>query len=112
MTLRDYITGKLKAFGITEASLADLSFKGYALDANLNAEDEQMVGQALVSVLEEVMLAPRTSSVSESGFSLTWDFSDLGRYYLWLCKRFGITPNTDVTGAAGLSMLTDKTDLW
>jgi hypothetical protein len=58
------------------------------------------------------VLAPRLQSVNESGFSLSWDFATLGKYYLWLCRRYGVSADSDTLQLLGISTITDKTDIW
>lgn len=113
MTIRAYITEKLKAYGISEAQLIDLSLtSGLDLEAEVEASNAQSVGIAVTQTLEEVILAPRMSNVSESGFSISWDYEHVGKYYLWLCKKWGLTPNKDVMGMLGISTIIDRTDNW
>ncbi len=60
MTIRAYITDKLKAYGITEAQLVDLSISsGLKLDSDVMDNDPTAVGIALTQTLEECILAPR-----------------------------------------------------
>lgn len=76
MTIRAYISDKLKAYGISEAQLIDLSITtGLDLDADVMAIEPSVVGVALTKTLEECILAPRLSNVSESGFSMSWNGS-------------------------------------
>lgn len=113
MTIRAYITDKLKAYGITEAQLIDLSVSsGLDLDSNVTEFNTNAVGIALTQTLEECILAPRLSSVSESGFSMSWNYESVGKYYLWLCRKWGVPPNDDVLGMLGISTIIDRTDNW
>lgn len=113
MTIRAYITDKLKAYGITEAQLVDLSISsGLKLDSDVMDNGPTAVGIALTQTLEECILAPRLSSVSESGFSMSWNYDSVGKYYLWLCRKWGVTPNDDVLGMLGISTIIDRTDNW
>lgn len=113
MTVREYISDKLKAFGITEAQLVDVYLNtGLNLEADVTAQPTATVGVALTRTLEELILAPRMSNVSESGFSMSWDFANVSKYYLWLCKKWGLTPDSEVLAAMGLSVISDKTSKW
>lgn len=107
MTNREYIVQKLAAFQVNEAILADL-------DVNLDAEYDgsQEVGKALVYAVEELVLAPTVSNVSESGFSVSWDKGKLGQWYLWLCKKYGVTPDNDVLGLLGVPAVVEISDQW
>lgn len=113
MTIGEYISSKFRAWNITEANMAD-----FAVSSGLNPEDDytadvsDALGKGMVSIIEELMLSPVLKNVSENGFSMSWDYSNMGRYYLWLCRKYGITPNDDVLDALGLSTIRDMTDIW
>lgn len=113
MTIRAYISDKLKAFGITEAQLVDMSISsGLDLDANVEEQEPIKVGTALTQTLEELILMPKMTNVSESGFSMSWNFDKIGQYYVWLCKKWGLTPNSDVLAMLGISTIIDRTNIW
>lgn len=113
MTIRAYISDKLKAYGISEAQLVDLSISsGLNLDFDVTDNDPAAIGIALTQALEECILAPHMSNVSESGFSMSWNYESVGKYYLWLCRKWGLTPNDDVMAMIGLSTIIDRTDNW
>lgn len=82
------------------------------LDDEYTPEVSNSVGKAMVSIIEELMLAPNMSQVNENGFSVSWDYSRIGQYYMWLCRKYGVDPNTDVMAALGLSTITDMSDIW
>lgn len=113
MTIRAYISDKLKAFGVSEAQLVDMSLSsGLDLEADVLEQDPTVVGVALTNTLEELILAPKMTSVNESGFSISWDFANASQYYLWLCQKWGLTPKAEVLEALGLSVISDKTSKW
>lgn len=113
MTIREYINQELRAFGVTEAQLFDICY-----DCGLTPEDwydEQsriIVWQSIARHIEKLLFAPKMQNVSESGFSMSWDYDNLVRYYLVLCKRSGIAPNDDALTLGGISKIKDKTDIW
>lgn len=111
MTIREYISQKLSAWEVNEVLLADIS-SDICIDNEYTEDDKEQVGKAMIGIIEEVMLAPYMKSVSENGFSVSYDYSKIGQYYMWLCRKYGISPNTDVVAALGLSTITDKTDIW
>lgn len=113
MTIRAYITEKLKAFGISEAQLIDIAISsGIDLDGDVQDCEPAVVGVALTHTLEECILAPRLSSVSESGFSMSWNYESVGKYYVWLCRKWGLNPNDDVLALLGISTIIDRSDNW
>lgn len=113
MTIREYVTQKMQAFNLTEASMTDLMMSlGISLDDEYTFAIAPMVGKAMVSSIEELILAPRLSNINEGGFSISWDFADLGKYYVYLCRKWGVPVNSDVLTASGTSVIIDKSDIW
>ena len=111
MKIREYISQKLRAWNITDAQLEDIS-SGIDLDEEYTSDNSQVVGKAMISVIEELMLAPYMSNVNENGFSVYWDYSRIGQYYMWLCRKYGVAPDDEVVAALGFSTITDKSDIW
>lgn len=111
MKIREYISQKLRAWNITDAQLEDIS-SSIDLDEEYTSDNSQVVGKAMISVIEELMLAPYMSNVNENGFSVSWDYSRIGQYYMWLCRKYGVAPDNEVVAALGLSTITDKSDIW
>lgn len=112
MTIREYITQKFRAFNLTDADILDISGCVNPEDTYLPSENATEAGKAMVSLLEGILLSPIMNSVNENGFSVSWDYSKAGQYYMWLCRKYGIDPNTDVVAALGLSTISDKSDIW
>lgn len=113
MTIREYVSQKLQAFNVTEAVLTDMAgLLPMSLDTEYTFDVASSVGKALAQTIEELILAPRLSNVNEGGFSMSWDFANLGSYYLYLCKRWGVSVNEDVVAASGISAVTDKSEMW
>lgn len=113
MTIREYITQRLQSFNVSEALLTDFVMSsGLSLDDDYTFDIAPIVGKAMVSVIEDIMLSPRLSNVSEGGFSMSWEFLDMGKYYVFLCKKWGISVNEDVLNVAGLSAIMDKSNIW
>lgn len=111
MSIREYISQKFQAWNITMSHLMDIGLD-LDLDDEYTPEVSDSVGKAMVSIIEELMLAPSMSQVNENGFSVSWDYSRIGQYYMWLCRKYGVDPNTDVMAALGLSTITDMSDIW
>lgn len=91
MTIKEYITGKFQTFGIqmSEADLLDITLTG-----TLNGDDD-VTNNNLVKVNVGIArfipsLLLRASSISESGFSMSWDINALKTYYSYLCNLYGI----------------------
>lgn len=113
MTIREYISDKLKAFGISEAQFVDIALvSGVNPDTDIMNYTRQAVADVLISTLEESILAPKMNNINEAGFSATWDFDKVGQYYLWLCKKWSRTPDADIVSMLGISIISDKSNMW
>nr|DAQ64393.1 MAG TPA: hypothetical protein [Bacteriophage sp.] len=91
MTVNEYISQKFQSFGIqlSEADLLDM-----CLNAEISGEDEMNVdchGRVSVAIAKFIpSLLLRATSISESGFSMSWDIKGIKDYYSWLCKQYGL----------------------
>ena len=91
MTVNEDISQKFQAFGIqlSEADLLDM-----CLNAKISGEDEMgedcqtRVSVAIAKFIPSLLL--RATSISESGFSMSWDIKGIKDYYSWLCKQYGL----------------------
>ena len=91
MNVRDYISSKFQSFGfqVSEADLLDMS-----LNANANVDDDvepDTIGSISVAMARFIpSLLLRASSISESGFSMSWNIQGIKDYYSLLCKKYGL----------------------
>lgn len=110
MTNREYISKKLAGFNLTEAQWVDLA------EAGIGPDDEYTGGKSfgvtMISFIEELVLLPRLSNISENGFSMSWNYADIGKYYYWLCKKYGVKPDADVLSLLGISSIIDVSEIW
>lgn len=91
MTVNDYILQKFQTFGVnlSEADLFDI-----CLNAKISGEDEMnrdcydRVSVAIAKFIPSLLL--RATSISESGFSMSWDIQGIKDYYSFLCKQYGL----------------------
>ena len=91
MSVREYITQKFQAFGISvsEADLLDIAFSsGLELEEDVVADNYQKVAVAAVKFVPTLLL--RAQSISENGFSMSWDLEALKTYYSCKCKEYGL----------------------
>lgn len=113
MTLRDYISEKLRAYGLSDVNFVDLAMQtGIDPDADINVIAPDAVGKALICMIEECILAPRLNNASEGGFSISYNYDNVGKYYLWLCHKWKVTPSREMAGLIGVSSIVDVSDLW
>lgn len=113
MTIREYVSQKLQAFNVTESFYVDFeAASGLSLDDEYTRDIAPVVGKALAETIAELILSPRLSSVNEGGFSMSWDYSELGKYYNYLCNKWGVKPNEEALAVSGVSVIMDKTDMW
>ena len=91
MTIKNYITSKFQPFGVnlSEADLADIVLSGIGVDDELTIENRNSVYLSMVKFIIPQLLL-RARSISESGFSVSFDTKDILQYYAWLCKELGI----------------------
>ena len=91
MTVNDYILQKFQTFSVnlSEADLFDI-----CLNAKISGEDEMnqdcydRVSVAIAKFIPSLLL--RATSISESGFSMSWDIQGIKDYYSFLCKQYGL----------------------
>lgn len=91
MTVKEYISQRFQSFGIqlSEADLLDVF-----LSAGISGEGEMgdavnvQVQVAMAKFIPSLLL--RASSVSESGFSMSWNIQGIKDYYSMLCRRYGL----------------------
>ena len=91
MTVNDYILQKFQTFGVnlSEADLLEIS-----LSSEISGEDEMSedcqtrVSVAIAKFIPSLLL--RATSISESGFSMSWNIEGIKQYYSFLCKQYGL----------------------
>ena len=109
MTVGEYISSSLPGLAIPDAFIVD---SGLDPEEQYTSDMFYSVGAAMVGMLAGLILAPSVKSVNENGFSMSWDRGNLGKYYLWLCKRYGISPDPEVVELLGMNTITDISDIW
>jgi hypothetical protein len=105
VSIRDYIQGKFQSMSITlcEAELLELSINGgLTMSSDVTASNIADVARAIAGFIPGLLLRP--SSVSEGGFSTSFDKDALMKYHAYLCSTYDL-PNT-------LTGIQDGTDLW
>ena len=91
MIAKDYISQKFQTFGInlSEADLLEIS-----LSSGISGEDEMgpsnigLVSVAMAKFIPSLLL--RATSISENGFSMSWDIKGVKEYYSFQCKKYGL----------------------
>ena len=108
MTNGEFISRQLEAFGITGADLVVL-----ADDVDLEGKlDVEAAERGMIPLLASLILRPYQKSISENGFSVSWDMSRIGWWYRYLCSKYGIKPDANIEEASGLSVIVDRTSKW
>ena len=105
MTVREYLTGKFGSFGIkfTDADFADIS-ASVDLSATFTENNRLKVYKQLAEfVIPQLLLRPKT--VSENGFTISYDNDALMKYYAWLCQMAGVE-NVFASSIVG------RSDMW
>lgn len=89
MTVRDFITGRFKSFGIN-LSEADLLEICISLDSSAEATSSNLrsVNVAICKFIPSLLARP--TSINEGGVSISWDKNTIKEYYNTLCKDLGL----------------------
>jgi hypothetical protein len=90
MTVKGYIASKLAPLNLhlTEADWSDIS-EVLDLDSEKTNDNVREIYKVLaMSVLP--FYVNQAKSVSENGFSISFDGNGLMKFYAWLCKYLGI----------------------
>lgn len=91
MTANDYIQQKFQTFGInlSEADLLDMCLNSkISGEGELNEDNCMRVSVAIAKFIPSLLL--RATSISESGFSMSWNIEGIKQYYSFLCKQYGL----------------------
>ena len=91
MNIKEYISGKFQSFGIqlSEADLLDMSLNAHKeLEDEVNQECIDSVSVAVARFIPSLLL--RATSISESGFSMSWNIQGIKDYYSLLCRQYGL----------------------
>ena len=108
MTNGEFISSQLQAYGITDADLMTIA-DSVELDSALVVADAE---KAMIPLVAKAAMAPFRRSVSENGFSVSWDTGKVGWWYNYLCSKYGVRPDANVLAALGMSVITDRTSKW
>ena len=98
MEVGEYIKQKFQTFGITlsEADLLDISLNsGIAIEDEVSSNNLSAISVGVAKFIPSLLL--RATSVSESGFSMSWNVEGIRQYYAHLCRKYGLKDeiNTD-----------------
>lgn len=91
MNIKEYISSKFQSFGIqvSEADLLDMSLNAKKeLSDEVNRDDIDAISVAMAHFIPSLLL--RATSISESGFSMSWNIQGIKDYYSLLCKKYGL----------------------
>ena len=93
MKARDYIQQKFQTFGInlSEADLLDMCLNSkISGEGEVNEDNCMRVSVAIAKFIPSLLL--RATSISESGFSMSWNIKGIKDYYTVLCREYDL-PN-------------------
>ena len=91
MNVRQYISDKFQSFGIqvSEADLLDMSLNAKMdVDDDVTADGLDAISVAISRFIPSLLL--RATSISDSGFSMSWNIQGIKDYYYLLCKQYGL----------------------
>lgn len=87
MIVSDYIKQKFQTFGIqlSEADLLDISLE---VNDEVTEDNKLKINMLIAKLIPSLLL--RAQSISESGFSMSWNIQGVKDYYSWACKEYGL----------------------
>lgn len=87
MIVGDYIKQKFQTFGIrlSEADLLDISLE---VNDEVTDDNKLKISVSIAKFIPSLLL--RAQSISESGFSMSWNIQGVKDYYSWACKEYGL----------------------
>lgn len=91
MSIKEYMSAKFQSFGIqlSEADLLDMSLNAKkGLENEVSQDNIGAVSVAMALFIPSLLARP--TSISESGFSMSWNPQGLKNYYSLLCKQYGL----------------------
>jgi hypothetical protein len=113
MKVSEYISGELAPFFTGTTFNADmLLLPSDLMSADYTTANETEVNTALIKAIARFMFRPRLEQINENGFSASFSYADLGKYYAYLCKLYGVEPDEDVLEESGLSTIVNISDEW
>lgn len=94
----EYVKQKFQTFGInlSEADILDISLNsGIDKCIEIDSANFAAVSVGMAKFIPSLLL--RATSVSESGFSMSWNVEGIKQYYTYLCSKYGLKDeiNTD-----------------
>ncbi len=111
MTVQQYIRHRFSNIGdINDAGIADFMIDFDIADAELTDESKKQIAVSVDKFVKDNIMHP--TSISESGFSMSWDADALKSYRMMMLKKYGITPNDETSALIGLSRIIDRTNIW
>ena len=91
MTVNEYISQRFQTFGVqlSEADLLDMCLSSkISGEAEMSEDCQTRVSVAIAKFIPSLLL--RATSISESGFSMSWNIEGIKQYYSFLCKQYGL----------------------
>lgn len=86
MEIKEYIRQRFGAFGV-QLSSADLLCISME-EGEVTADNISKIEVVIVTYIPNLLLRP--NSISESGFSMSWDKQAMKDFYSLKCKEYGI----------------------
>ena len=91
MTVNGYIQQKFQTFGIqlSEADPLDMCLNSkISGEGEISPDNHTRVHVSIARFIPSLLL--RATSISESGFSMSWNIQGVKDYYSLLCKQYGL----------------------
>ncbi|MFA6728219.1 MAG: DUF6706 family protein [Prevotella sp.] len=91
MTVKDYITQKCSTFGIqvSDADILDMKIvSGLEDDTSVDGDNMNLINMGFIEFIPQLLL--RATSISESGFSMSWNIEGIKSFYSMLCDKYDV----------------------
>ena len=91
MTVKDYITQKCSTFGIqvSDADILDMKIvSGLEDDVSVDGDNINLINLGFIEFIPQLLL--RATSISESGFSMSWNIEGIKSFYSMLCDKYDV----------------------
>lgn len=91
MTVKDYITQKCSTFGIqvSDADILDMNITSGLDDSEeVNGDNINLINLGFIEFIPQLLL--RATSISESGFSMSWNIEGIKSFYSMLCNKYDV----------------------
>lgn len=107
MKVRDYLSAMFEGWSVEvsesliDAELINVDLNG---DSDYNSEAKVKIDKLIYNIIPQLLLAPK--SITEGGFSITYDKDAMIAYYRMIAEQLGLPNNLEK------NKIRDRSNLW